>query len=136
MSINTGVETNIFYIMFVKTFAAIAALSMVGGAAHAGYYVNTEVESDFKGGDYDGTELEVRAGFEGELSEKSDWYVELGPTTTWAPEDGAAETELGVEFGADYAVTDKLTVEADIEVFTADSDNLDFATTVGARYNF
>ena len=123
--------------MIIKTFAALAALSMVGGAAHAGgFYATTEVESDFTGGDYDGTELEVRAGYEGELSDKSDWYVELGPTTTWAPEDGSTETELGVEFGADYALTEQLTVEADIEVFTADEDSLDFSTTVGAKYRF
>ena len=109
---------------------------MATGAAHAGYYVGTEVESDFKGGNYDGTELEVRAGYEGELSDRSEWYVELGPTTTWSAEDGAAETELGVEFGADYALTEQLTIEADIEVFTADEDSLDFSTTVGARYNF
>ena len=127
----------IFFItMIIKTFAALAALSMVGGAAHAGYYVGTEVESDFAAGEYDGTKLEVRVGYEGELSEKSDWYVELGPTTTWAPEDGETLTELGVEFGADYAVTEQLTVEADIEVFTAKSDNLDFSTTVGAKYRF
>ena len=122
--------------MIIKTFAALAALSMVGSAAHAGYYATTEVESDLSGGKYDGTELEVRAGYEGELSDRSDWYVELGPTTTWAPEDGSAEVELGIEFGADYAITEQLTVEADIEVFTADSDSLDVSTTVGARYNF
>ena len=46
----------IFFItMIIKTFAALAALSMVGGAAHAGYYVGTEVESDFAAGEYDGT---------------------------------------------------------------------------------
>ena len=56
MRINTGVS--LFYTMIIKTFAALAAVSMLGVAAHAepqgignkledGFYVYTEVESDW-----------------------------------------------------------------------------------------
>ena len=119
--------------MIIKTFAALAALSMVGGAAHAGYYVNTEVESDFDGSDYTGSELETRVGYEGEINDRTDWYVEVGPTVFFE-DAGDDETELGAEVGIEFAVTEQLDVYGEVEAFTG--DNLQTSTTVGARWSF
>ena len=119
--------------MIIKAIAGLSALTLAGGAAHAGYYVNTEIESGFTGNDYTGSQLETRLGYEGELSDRSDFYVELGPTVTF--EDDADETtELGVEVGADFAVTDNLTVYGEVEAFTG--SDIETSTIVGARYSF
>lgn len=120
--------------MFIKTFAALAALSMVGGAAHAGYYVNTEVESDFDGSDYTGSELETRVGYEGEINDRTDWFVEMGPTVFFEDGDGSTDTELGAEVGIEFAVTEQLDVYGEVEAFTG--DNLQTSTKVGARWSF
>ena len=120
--------------MFTKFFVAAAALPLLAGSAIAGPYVNTEVESDFAGNDYEGSSIETRVGYEGEINERTEWFVELGPTVFF--EDGVSgeEVELGVEVGAEFAVTDKLGVYGEVEFFTG--EEVQTSTTVGARYTF
>ena len=119
--------------MFIKSFAALAALSMFSGAAHAGYYVNTELESDFDGNNYTGSELETRVGYEGEINDRTEWFVELGPTVFFE-DGGGEEVELGTEVGVEFAVTEHLDVYAEVEGFTG--KDFQTSTTLGARYSF
>ena len=85
-------------------YAALAALAvapMLATAAHAeGYYVYSEIESDWSGNEYDGSELKTRVGYEHDLTEDTSLYVELGPQ--FLLDNGEdADTRLAVEVGGD-----------------------------------
>ena len=142
MPINTGVS--LLYTMIFKTFAALAAVSMLGVAAHAepqglgneledGFYIYTEVESDWTGNEYDGSSINTRVGYERDLSETTEVYIELGPAI--GLENGAdADTRLEVEVGGDVALTESLELYGEVEMRTGPLN--DYGTKIGLQYNF
>ena len=99
----------------------------------SGFYVTTEANSGWSGSDYEGTQIDVRAGYEADLSETVSAYVEVGPAFL-LPEGGDNDTELGVEVGASVAATEQLEFYAEFEVITG--DDYDYGTKVGATYKF
>ncbi len=125
--------------MFALAGLAIPAVLAAGPSAQAeevdlsGFYVTTEANSDWTGDDYDGTTIDVRVGYETELSETVTGYVEVGPAFS-LPDGGDQDTEMGAEAGLSVAASQNLELFAEIEVITG--EDYDYGTKIGATYRF
>ena len=118
-------------------YAALAALAvapMLATAAHAeGYYVYSEIESDWSGSEYDGSEIKTRVGYEHDLTDTTSVYVEVGPQ--FLLENGEdANTRLAVEVGGDTMLTEDLKLYGEVEMVTGPAN--DYGTKVGVKYFF
>ena len=118
-------------------YAALAALAvapMLATAAQAeGYYVYSEIESDWEGNEYDGSKIKNRVGYEHDLTEDTSVYVELGPQILL--ENGSdADTRLAVEVGGDTMLTEDLKLYGEVEMVTGPQN--DYGTKVGVKYYF
>lgn len=120
--------------MFSKIIAAAAALPLIAAPAQAGYYVYTEVESGWEGNEYIESDIKTRVGYETEIGERTEAYIELGPS--FLIEDGSedADTRLEVEVGADFLVTEDIAVYGEVEMRTGPLN--DYKTKVGVVYSF
>ena len=119
--------------MFKGILAAVAALPLVVAPAQAGYYVYSEVESGWEGTEYIDSEIKTRVGYETEVGEQTEVYIELGPAI--GIEDGGdADTRLEVEVGADFAVTENIELYGEVEMRTGPLN--DYKTKFGVQYNF
>jgi len=122
----------------VKTFAlaaaALAAPALIAAPAMAeGVYINTELESDWTGSDYEGSTIDTRVGYEFDVSETVGAYVETG-TQFQLPDGETGDTAFVVEVGGDVEVTENLELYAELEVVM--DDETDYGTKVGATYYF
>ena len=124
--------------MFKSVFAATAALSVSAGAAFAGPYVEIEADSGWRGNDYKGTTTDLHVGYEGDLGENADWFVQAGPSLV--SESGEEmETEISGKAGLGVDITEQLSVYGEVGFETANrsfSDDLGFGTKLGATYRF
>ena len=119
--------------MFKQALAVFAAAPVLAAPALAGPYVYTEIESGWSGNEYDGSAVNTRLGYETEVGESAEVYIELGPTVLL--ENGADEdTRLAVEVGGEVALTEELALYGDVELLTGETNA--YGTTVGARWTF
>ena len=107
--------------MFIKSFAAIAAVSALGaGSAMAGPYVNVESNSGFVGSDY---------------SDTGSYYIQAGPAIVSA--DGEdRETEFSGKVGVGVDVAENVNVYGEIAFLTDGSEDASYGTKLGVKYNF
>jgi len=124
--------------MFKSVFAAVAALSVSAGAAVAGPYVEVEANSGWRGNDYKGTTTDLHVGYEGDLGDNADWFIQAGPALV-AESGEDMETEISGKAGLGVDLTEQLTVYGEIGFETANqsfSEDLGFGTKLGATYRF
>ena len=103
-------------------------LGMAHGAAIAGPYVNSEINSGFSGSDHSGTTFENHVGYEGD-----NWYVQGGPVLV-APEGGDTEVELSGKVGGSIGVAENLTGYGEVSFTTGELNS--YGTKVGLKYTF
>ena len=122
--------------MFIKSAAAIAALSVAGGAAFAGPYVNIESNAGFTGSDYDGAVTDLHVGYEGDLGSSAGYYVQAGPAIVSV--DGEDRTtELSGKAGVGVDLSEAVNLYGEISFLTIDgSDDNAYGTKVGVKYSF
>ena len=102
-------------------------------SAQAGPYANIESNSAIYGDDFQGSVLEVHAGYEGELGESTGYYVQAGPAFTFA--DGEeASTDFSGKVGVVTELTDKVEVYGEYSFITG--DELSSGVKAGATYRF
>ncbi len=123
--------------MFIKSFAAIAAVSALGaGSAFAGPYVNVESNSGFVGSDYSGTVTDTHVGYEGELGGSAGWYLQAGPALV-SPDGEETEVEFSGKGGASVALTESLSLYGEVSFITIDdSDDNGYGLKAGVKYTF
>ena len=123
----------------MKKFFALSAASVLSAApVMAGPYVNSELNTGFKSGDYKSTLLEVHYGYEGTLGEKTDWYVQGGPALDFVDGDGT-ESKISGKVGATVALTEKLDGYGEVYMISGDSWDIsetDLGLKAGATYRF
>ena len=125
--------------MIKSVFAATAALSMSAGAAFAGPYVNVETNAGYTGTDYSGAVTDLHVGFDGDLGESSQWYVQGGPAIVSV--DGQEnETEFSGKVGLNVAVTERLGAYGELSALTTDqdfdTDSLNVGVKAGLKFSF
>ena len=118
---------------------SIIAAGLLLGAAHgmaasAGTYANVEANSGFVGSDYQGTVTETHIGYEGELSETADYYVQAGPAFV-SEDSGDTSTEISGKAGVNVAVAEQVDVYGEVSFITDEDDN-SYGTKVGLKYRF
>lgn len=99
----------------------------------SGFYVYTEANSGWRGDDYRGSTIDVRAGYEASLTDTLDAYVEVGPAFLM-PDGSDNTTEVGAEVGASVALGDHVELYGEFEVVSGDLN--DYGTKFGATYRF
>ena len=125
--------------MIKSVFAAAAALSVSAGAAVAGPYVNVETNAGYTGSDYTGAVTDFHVGYEGDLGESSNWYVQGGPAIVSV--DGQEnETEYSGKVGVNVGVTERLSAYGELSALTEDQEfdtsTLNVGVKAGVKYTF
>ena len=119
--------------MLLKALAAAAAVPAIAASASAGVYTNMELESNWRGNDYSGSQIETRVGYDHAVTEDASVYLEVGPTVLM--EDGEdSDTRLGVEVGGEVGITEQLSLYGEVEMLTGPQN--DYGTKVGATFRF
>ena len=122
--------------MFIKSFAAIAAVSAIGaGSAFAGPYVNIESNSGFVGSDYSATVTDVHVGYEDSIGEDGSFYVQAGPALV-AVDGVDTETEFSGKVGVGVDVSESVNVYGEIAFLTDGDEDNNYGTKVGIKYSF
>ena len=117
-----------------KIIAFSAASVLMSAPAMAGQYANVEANTGFDAGDYKSTLIETHYGYEGELGEKTTWYVQGGPA--FDLQDGQeGQNKVSGKIGAAYAVNDKLEVYKEVSVLSGDDWDMSEAG-VGIKSGF
>ena len=104
-----------------------------GTAAVAGPYVNIESNTGFYGSDTLGSVVETHAGYEGELSETTGWYVQAGPALLF-PEGADSTVEFSGKAGVSSEVTENLEVYGEYSFVTG--EELSSGVKAGLTYRF
>ncbi len=123
--------------MFIKSFAAIAAVSALGaGSAFAGPYVNVESNSGFVGSDYSETVTDLHVGYENGIGESGSYYIQAGPAIV-AVDGEETDTQFSGKAGVGVPVSDSLGVYGELSFLTAeDDDDFGVGGKLGVKYNF
>jgi outer membrane autotransporter protein len=122
--------------MFIKSFAAIAAVSALGaGSAFAGPYVNIESNSGFVGSDYSATVTDVHVGYENSIGEDGSFYVQAGPALV-AVDGVDTETEFSGKVGVGVDVSESVNIYGEVAFLTDGDEDNNYGTKVGVKYSF
>ena len=118
--------------------AGVAA-AFAAPAAMAGPYVELENNASFLGSDYEATTSELHIGYEGDLSDNTSYYAQIGPALVSV--DGEDRTtELSGKAGLGVALSENLGAYGEISFMTQDEANMDedlrVGTKLGLRYTF
>ena len=117
----------------IKSTIAAAAVLAFSAPAFAAPYVEVESNSSFAGNDYTGGTIESHVGYEGELGEKSDYFVQAGPALVLT--DGASsEVELSGKVGASVEVAEATDLYGEASFITGATNG--YGLKAGVRYTF
>ena len=123
-----------------STIAAVAASPfLLAGAAFAGPYVNVESNISYPDGDYSGATTDLHIGYEGSLSEKADFYAQIGPSFVAVDGTDGSEGEISGKLGVSVAATDSLGVYGELSGITKEvnnDDTVNWGAKVGAKFVF
>lgn len=110
-----------------------AATLFAAAPAFAAPYVEVESNSSFTGNDYTGGTIESHVGYEGELGEKSSYFVQAGPALVLT--DGASsEVELSGKVGASVEVAENVELYKELSFLTGGTNS--YGLKAGVRYTF
>lgn len=123
--------------MIKSTFAALAAAPLFAGAAVAGPYVNVETNAGWTGSDYNGAATDLHVGYDGELGERSTWYVQ-GGATVLTPDGGDTDTVPSGKAGISFAATEALGVYGEVSFVGSGDSDIDrgYGAKAGVTYHF
>ena len=114
----------------------LASVFTTAGTAIAGPYVNVESNASYTGSDYTNSTTDLHVGYEGNLSDTVDYYVQGGPAIV-AVDGTDNDTQLSGKVGADVNATDKLSFYGEVAVLTVDGDaDNEWSTKIGTKYSF
>ena len=127
-------------IMLIKSFAAVAAASVLGaGSAFAGPYVNIETNAGYTGSDYNSATTDFHVGFEGDLGTAAGWYVQGGPALVNVDGEGT-ENEYSGKAGIDVDLSESLSAYGEVSFLTEeqefDTEDLNVGVKAGVTYRF
>jgi outer membrane autotransporter protein len=123
--------------MLIKSFAAVAAASVLGaGSAFAGPYVNIETNAGYTGNDYNSAVTDFHVGYEGPIGEDAGYYVQAGPAIVAA--DGVdTTTEFSGKAGVGVDIAENVNVYGEVSFITIDdSDDNGYGLKAGVKYTF
>ena len=122
--------------MFIKSFAAIAAVSALGaGSAMAGPYVNVESNSGFVGSDYSASVTDLHVGYEDGIGESGSYYIQAGPAIV-AVDGTDTESEFSGKVGVGVDVSESVNIYGEIAFLTDGDEDNNYGTKVGLKYSF
>ncbi len=122
--------------MFIKSFAAVAAVSALGaGSAFAGPYVNVESNSGFVGSDYSGAVTDLHVGYEDSIGESGSYYIQAGPAIV-AIDGEDTEGEFSGKVGVGVDVSESVNIYGEVAFLTDGSEDNNYGTKVGVKYSF
>ena len=123
--------------MIKSTFAALAAAPLFAGAAVAGPYVNVEANAGWTGSDYNGAATDLHVGYDGELGERTSWYVQ-GGATVLTPDGGDTDTVPSGKAGIGFAATESLGVYGEVSFVGSGDSDIDrgYGAKAGVTYHF
>ena len=117
----------------IKQTVLALAVAATGQAAHAGVYLNGEINSASIGSNYIGSQTDIHVGYEGG-NDRASWFIQGGPAVVHT--DGAdSDTKLSGKVGGSMGLTEKLSAYGEFSFLTAEGDN-SYGTKAGVKFNF
>lgn len=123
--------------MFIKSIAAVVAATAMGaGSAFAGPYVNIENNTGYAGNDYKAAITDFHVGYEGDITESVDYYVQAGPAIV--AQDGVeTTTQISGKAGLGVDIAESVNVYGELAFVTVeDTDEADYNVKAGVTYRF
>lgn len=118
----------------MKTIISLfAASGVITSPVMAGPYVNIESNTSWTGNSHELSIIQNHVGYEGELGEKTAWFIEAGPSIVVFDEEDET-VEFSGTTGIKYDVTERLNVYGEYAFLTGE----DFGSAVktGVKYKF
>jgi len=122
--------------MFKFAIAAVAAAPFLATAAFAGPYVESKTTAGLSNGDYEGSQTELRVGYEEKVAPTVTVFGEIGPGYEWT-NGGANETVVVGEVGVKVKASERVSVNAKVGgEYGNTSELLDLGGELKVRYSF
>jgi len=124
--------------MFKPAIAAVAATPFLASAAFAGPYVESKTNTAFSGGDYRGSQTELRIGYEQAVGTAGvKVYGEIGPGYEWNTGSTQNEYVTVGEVGVSAPLSQKVALKAKLNGELGGSTNVfDLGGELKVRYSF
>jgi len=120
----------------IAAAAPLIAAPLLTAPAQAGPYIKGEATANFAGSTgYSNTELDMLAGYETNLSEKTSVWVEAGASFLME-EGGATDNRLKVKGGVNHAVNENLDVFGEVGFVASETYDDSHYGKVGFKYKF
>ena len=123
----------------MKFIAILPAAALMAAPAMAGPYANVETNAGWSGTEYSGQMTEIHLGYERELGESADWYIQGGPAFVGVSGE-ALERRWSAKSGINFGVTEKVGVYGEVSALTAEeefsTENLNLGIKAGVKYTF
>ena len=117
----------------MKFLAILPAAALMTAPAIAGPYVNIESNTGFSGSNYQQTVIDNHVGYEGEITDTADYYVQAGPALVL--KDGQPlTTELSGKAGVNLEVSEKVGIYKEVSFLTGAQS--DYGIKAGVKYTF
>jgi len=123
-------------IMIKYVIATTVVAPFLATSAFAAPYVESKTTGAVIGGNYDGAQTEIRAGYEHQFTNKISVYGEIGPGYEWSNvgvDQGVAVTEIGATFPVSTNVGIKAKVVGE---YGFDSEVFGVGGELKVRYTF
>ena len=121
----------------MKQFIALAAFPMIAAPAMASPYVESKTTSALSGGDYRGTQTELRVGYEQAVGSGVKLYGEVGPGYEWNTGSTLNEYVTVGEIGVHAPLAEKVALKAKVTgELGGRTDVFDLGGELKVRYSF
>jgi len=122
--------------MFKFAIAAVAAAPFLATAAFAGPYVESKTTAGLSNGDYEGSQTELRVGYEEKVAPTVTVFGEIGPGYEWT-NGGANETVVVGEVGVTVQASERVSINAKVDSEYGNTSKLfDLGGELKVRYSF
>ena len=119
----------------IKPLLAGAAALVAGTSAHAGIYLNGEVNQSYIGSESQGNIVDLHVGYEVKPSDNSSVYIQAG-SALLNPQFGESSTEFSGKGGFDVSFSERLSGYGELSFLTVEDFDNAFNAKGGIRFNF
>ena len=123
----------------IKSIAGTLAGSFLAVPAMAAPYVNVENNAGFTGTDYNASITDLHVGYNFDVNETGDIYVQGGPAFVAVDGTDGSEGEFSGKAGLNVAATDSLGVYGELSGITGEKSNDDivnWGAKAGVKFTF
>jgi len=120
-----------------KSAIALAALPFMAAPAFAGPYVESKTTAGLSDGTHEGSQTELRVGYEEKVAPTVTVFGEIGPGYEWTTGETKNETVVVGEVGVTVQASERVSIDAKVDGEYGNTSKLfDLGGELKVRYSF